>query len=213
VLVVLTSAFGRSFDAFDGNIMQGVAHVLNNYDASELDLDRLVVQLRDIPPRQLRARASALREAHRGTLPRLCAAVIVERYNAARGRRIEDFLVRVPELAKGGREYTRNRQERRRKAEQPTPPAEASPVDLAEPAREVVEPDVELFDEIRTRAASEPLGDVVQILASGPMEVLGLKPDPSTLPVLCKCGHAERRHEDDGCRICTDCAGYTESIA
>jgi hypothetical protein len=85
VLVVLTSAYGRAFDAFDGALMQGVALVLGNYDLDELDLDRLVTQLTDIPPRQLRARAASMREAHRGTLPRLCAAVIVERYNSARG--------------------------------------------------------------------------------------------------------------------------------
>jgi hypothetical protein len=112
VLVVLTSAFGRSFDAFDGSIMQGLAFVLGNYDADELDLDRLVVQLREIPPRQLRARAASMREAHRGTLPRLCAAVIVERYNSGRGRRLEDFLVRIPSTSKAGVQFNRDKRAR-----------------------------------------------------------------------------------------------------
>jgi len=112
VLIVLTSAFGRTFDAFDGGIMQGVALVLSHYDADELDTDRLVVQLRDIPPRQLRARAIALREAHRGTVPRLCAAVIVERYNTGRGRKIEPFLTRVPSVSKAGAAFNLERKER-----------------------------------------------------------------------------------------------------
>ena len=112
VLLVLTSAFGRSFDAFDGGIMQGVALVLSHYDGEELDTDRLVVQLRGIPPRQLRARAIAVREAHRGTVPRLCAVVIVERYNTGRGRKIEPFLTRVPSVSKAGAAFNRERKER-----------------------------------------------------------------------------------------------------
>ena len=112
VLIVLASAFGRSFDAFDGGIMQGVALVLGHYDADELDTDRLVVQLRDIPPRQLRARAVALREAHRGTVPRLCAAVIVERYNGGRGRNVEPFFTRAPSVSKAGAAFNRSRKER-----------------------------------------------------------------------------------------------------
>jgi hypothetical protein len=87
--------------------------VLGNYDLAELDLDRLVTQLTDIPSRQLRARAASMREAHRGTLPRLCAAVIVERYNSARGGgRLEDFLARVPSTTKAGITYNRGRRRR-----------------------------------------------------------------------------------------------------
>ncbi len=102
VVGVLSSAFGRSFDAFDGGIMQGVALVLGYYTADELDTERLVRQLRDISPRQVRAKALALREAHRATVPRLCAAVIVERYNAGRGHNIEEFVTRAPSTGKGG---------------------------------------------------------------------------------------------------------------
>jgi hypothetical protein len=93
VLIVISSAFGRSFDAFDGAILQGVALVLGHYSADELDTDRLVAQLRDIPPRQPPATALALREAHRGTLPRLSAAVITDLYNAGRGRNAEPFAI------------------------------------------------------------------------------------------------------------------------
>ncbi|WAX58538.1 Lsr2 family protein [Jatrophihabitans cynanchi] len=121
VLIVLTSAFGRSVDAFDGGIMQGVALVLGHYDADELHGERLVAQLSAIAPRQLRARAVALREAHRGTVPRLSAAVIVERYNAARGCHLEPFFTRVPSASKAGAAWNRERKERaaiRRWAEQ-----------------------------------------------------------------------------------------------
>jgi hypothetical protein len=111
VLIVLTSAFGRCVDAFDGGIMQGVALVLGNYDADELDTNRLVTQLGSIAPRQLRARAVALREAHRGTVPRLSAAVIVERYNTARGRHLEPFFTRVPSTSMAGAEWSRERKE------------------------------------------------------------------------------------------------------
>lgn len=112
VLIVLTAAFGIGFDTFDGGIMQGVALVLGHYDADELDTDRLVAQLRTISPRQLRSKAVALREAHRGTVPRLCAAVVVERYNAGRGRKVEDFFARVPSVSKAGAAFNRTRRER-----------------------------------------------------------------------------------------------------
>jgi|ThiBio_1000_plan_1041568.scaffolds.fasta_scaffold00488_10 hypothetical protein len=112
VLVVLTSAFGRAYDGYDGAIMQGVALVLAHYDEDEIDLDRLVTQLREVPPKQLRARAAALRELQRGTLPRLCAAVIVERYNGGRGRNIEQFFVRVPAVSKAGARFNQERKQR-----------------------------------------------------------------------------------------------------
>jgi hypothetical protein len=105
--------YGPAFDAYDGALMQGLALVLGSYDLAELDLDRLVTQLADIPPRQLRARAASMREAHRGTLPRLCAAVIVERYNSARGSgRLEEFLTRVPSTTKAGITYNLEKKQR-----------------------------------------------------------------------------------------------------
>lgn len=134
VLTVLTSAWGRSVDVFDGSIMQAVAHVLNNYEPDELDVARLIDRLREIPPRQLRARAGSLRELHRGTLPRLCAAVIVDRYNTRGGKRLEDFLARVPALAHP-REIIRAREERRHRAE----PAAVAPENI--PQNIPTEPD------------------------------------------------------------------------
>lgn len=133
VLNVITGAFGRTYDALDGGILQGVALVLGHYSADQLDTRRLVTQLRDIPPRQLRAKALALREAHRGTLPRLCAAVIIERYNAGRGRRVEPFLTRAASTRPAGgrakpndcgRAVGRTHPQKARPADKPTHVAE-----------------------------------------------------------------------------------------
>ena len=95
VLAILTAAFGRGIDGLDGAILQGTALVLGRY-GPELDVDRLVTRLQALPPRQLRTRALALRENQRGTIPRLCAAVIVEHYNGGRGRNLGGFLDRAP---------------------------------------------------------------------------------------------------------------------
>jgi hypothetical protein len=86
VLVILLAAFGRSRDAFQGPIMQGLALVLANYGPDELDRDHLVSQLTKLPVRQIRARAAGLREMHKGAEPRLIGAVIVDQYNKAHAR-------------------------------------------------------------------------------------------------------------------------------
>jgi hypothetical protein len=97
VVVVLLAAFGRRREAFDSVIMAGLAFVLAAYPPDELDRDRLVRQLSELPVRQLRAKAAAMREMHRGRQSRLCAAVIVEQYNRGRGPKVEEFFTRVPE--------------------------------------------------------------------------------------------------------------------
>jgi hypothetical protein len=97
VIVILLSSFGRSRDAFQGPILQALAYVLANYPPAELDRDRLVQQLSEVPVRQLRARAGGLREMHKGTTARLVGEVIVSQYNRGAGaRRVESFLTRVP---------------------------------------------------------------------------------------------------------------------
>jgi hypothetical protein len=45
-------------------------------------------------------------------VPRLCAAVIIERYNAGRGRNIEEFFVRVPAISTAGTAYDRSKRYR-----------------------------------------------------------------------------------------------------
>lgn len=92
-ITLLRLAYGSSRSAFEGAAMQGLALVLRTYGA-ELVYSRLTEQLSSLPVRQLRARAVALREVQRGTLPRLIAAVIVEQYNRGRGPNLEAFSVR-----------------------------------------------------------------------------------------------------------------------
>ena len=165
VVVVLKSAFGRSREAFESKILQAVAFVLAAYGPGELDRDRLVNQLAELPVRQLRVRADMLREAHHGRLPRLIAAVIVEQYNRGRGPNVEPFFTRVPE---GSR-----------------PPQYRRPVTSTAP--DAVTP----RDTPSTAATS---GQSVTVGAG---------------PVLCRCDHARRLHEDDGvCLAGCRCAAY-----
>lgn len=95
VVTILLSAFGRSREAFQGPVLQGLAYVLANYKPDELAQDRLVRQLSEIPVRQLRARAQGLREVHKGTVSRLVGAVIVDQYNRGPGRKVEPFFSRA----------------------------------------------------------------------------------------------------------------------
>jgi hypothetical protein len=98
---LLLAAWGRAADALDGAHIHGLALVIHHYDVgTELDADRLVAAMQDIAPRQVKARAAQLREAHKGVLPRLVAAVLVDRYNAQPGRKVEDFFVRLPTQGK-----------------------------------------------------------------------------------------------------------------
>jgi hypothetical protein len=104
VVVILIQAFGRSRDAFQGPVLQGMAYVLANYSPDELNRDRLVRQLAELPVRQVRARAGGMREQHKGTLPRLVGAVIVDPSTTAApahaGRVVPD--ARPGRLASGG---------------------------------------------------------------------------------------------------------------
>ena len=103
-LLVLSRAYRTARDAFDGNIIHGLALVLHHYDlADELGLDRLISSLEGIAPRQIKARAATLRETHKGVLPRLVAAIIVGQYNHTPGPRIQPLLERLPS---GSKYYT-----------------------------------------------------------------------------------------------------------
>jgi hypothetical protein len=100
-LGVLVQAYGRTVDAMDGDIIKGVAAVLHNYDEpEEIRRPTLIDALGDTPPRSLKSRAQALKEAHRAEIPRLIAAVIVSRYNDQPGRTIEPALERLRPNAK-----------------------------------------------------------------------------------------------------------------
>lgn len=96
VLTVLTQAYGSSRDAFDSTIIQGTGQVMAAYRIGiELDPDRLIAALQGIVPRQIKARAAALREAHRSELGRLTAAVMVDRYNSLPGKKVAEFMVHM----------------------------------------------------------------------------------------------------------------------
>ena len=84
-MLILTRAYRITRDAYDGNLIHGLALILHHYNlVDELNIDRLVTALEGIAPRQIKARAATLRETHRGVLPRLVAAVIVNQYNQPR---------------------------------------------------------------------------------------------------------------------------------
>ena len=103
-LLVLTRAYRTARDAYDGALIHGLALVLHHYDlVDELNIDRLVTALEGIAPRQIKARAATLRETHRGVLPRLVAAVLVNQYNRTPGQRIQPLLERLPS---GSKYYT-----------------------------------------------------------------------------------------------------------
>lgn len=98
-LSTVIRAFGPTVDAFDGAVLHGVALVVHHY-IGDMDPDRLVGCLQEIPPRQLKARALLLREVQRGTDARLVASVVIERYNAAKGPKVPPFTERVPPSTK-----------------------------------------------------------------------------------------------------------------
>lgn len=100
VIGVVRAAWPDDQSGLDGTILHGVGHVLNSYRRDEIDIPHLVASLAGVLPRQVSARAGAVRELHKGTLDRLAAHVIVERYNTGKGQRLEPFFVRVRPVTK-----------------------------------------------------------------------------------------------------------------
>ncbi|HEY2088541.1 MAG TPA: ParB/Srx family N-terminal domain-containing protein [Mycobacterium sp.] len=102
-LSLITSSYGKARDGVDGHLLHGLALVLWNYDLDiELSTDKLVMAMQSTPPRNIKARATSLKEGHRAELPRLVAAVIVDRYNAQPGRGVEPLLERLPASSRIG---------------------------------------------------------------------------------------------------------------
>ena len=100
VVGIVRAAWPDDQNGMDGQILHGLAHVLDNYNRDELDIARLTEALTGVMPRQLGARAAAVRELHKGTLDRLNAHVIVERYNTAKGPKLQPFFERVKPVSK-----------------------------------------------------------------------------------------------------------------
>ncbi|HEY0889347.1 MAG TPA: DUF6551 family protein [Nocardioides sp.] len=100
VIGITRAAWPDDQNGMDGHILHGLGHVLNAYTRDELDVERLITELAGILPRQLAARAAAVRELHKGTVDRLVGHVIVERYNVSKGPKLEAFFSRVKPVSK-----------------------------------------------------------------------------------------------------------------
>lgn len=187
VVVVLLSAFGRDRAAFGSIIMEGLGYVLAIYPPDELDRDRLVRQLSEMPVRQLQARAMGLREMHKGRHGRLVAAVIVDQYNRGAGRKVEPLFARLPTGAQVSAVVKRHRRT-------------APRVESGEPAIGPGQPG-ENEAEGAGLAGHQPLRS-----ASSP------EPDTGRC-----CMHSPRMHDSDGLCLaedCVECPGYrAEAIA
>lgn len=181
VLVILTSAFHRDPVALDATLLKGMALVLAVYAGDELDADRLVAQMQERTPRQIRVQAAALREIHRGQIPRLCAAVIVDLYNAGLGRKVEPFLARVPALShRSGPRYTKQH-------------GPSGPTALESPTSNSAGADLDPPGIDPTELAGPSDADLDRELADVVNE------DPGATPVdLCICGHGSARHNSAG---------------
>ena len=99
-LLLIVEIWGRRLDAVDAPLVGGLALMLSTY--SDINLDRLADVLVDLAPRQIKARAMALRETQSGQVAKLAALVMVSAYNSARarGHRLDPAqLVRLRKLA------------------------------------------------------------------------------------------------------------------
>lgn len=123
-LALVVAAFGRGSEAFRGDVLRGVAVVLDVYgDAGSLsaglDNDLLARKLNTVTATQLVARAQAARAVQSGTLTRLIAQSVVTLYNKnRREHRLPDLPIRV---RTAGRSVAR----RRNGVPAPTVPLEA----------------------------------------------------------------------------------------
>ncbi|TXH26074.1 MAG: hypothetical protein E6R06_07515 [Mycobacterium sp.] len=102
-LDLIKEVWGVRLEAFDAVLVHGIALVLWHF-GSAVDVERLGDALIDVAPRQIKARAVALREAQSGVMHKLAALVIVSVYNGTKGPKLkapQDFTkkARTPTLA------------------------------------------------------------------------------------------------------------------
>ncbi|MFC9999669.1 DUF6551 family protein [Nocardia sp. NPDC127526] len=83
-LTFIAEVWGKRLDSVDAPLVLGVALLLHSYD-DVLDHEKLGDVLEAIAPRQIKARAEALRETENGQTGRLAALVMIGAYNSARG--------------------------------------------------------------------------------------------------------------------------------
>src|SRR5690606_2625987 len=87
-LQLIVSVWGHRIDAVDAPLVTGVALILRFYE-TELDHERFADVLIDIAPRQLKARAMALKETESGQNGTLAALVMIGAYNSSRGPKLD----------------------------------------------------------------------------------------------------------------------------
>lgn len=206
VFTVAFSAWGRTADAYTGPMLFGLAMIFTNYDCTddgELDVERLIRALSEVPPQQIRARSVILREAVRAELPRLHAQVIIGGYNDQRGRKVQPFLERAP---KGTKIAIRHHQQRPSSvAPKPdTAPADPAVPSLTDEWNKVLADAHTALGEATPPAAARarrvppapaPLGDSTRLDGL-------IAPTPAMTPAgLCTCGHGGMRHP--GGEICS----------
>ncbi|ORA24160.1 DUF6551 family protein [Mycobacterium aquaticum] len=98
-LSLITEVWGVEVEAFDAPLVHGTALVLWHYGKT-INVERLADAMVDVSPRQFKAKAVALREYERGSLPKLAALVIVNTYNRTKGPKLDkpkDFTKRSPQ--------------------------------------------------------------------------------------------------------------------
>jgi hypothetical protein len=86
VIDTLLTAWGPGADTFTAELLMGTAMVRAGY--SQVDLGRLIDKLIETTPRQVSARARALRETQSGSLGRLVAVYMLSLYNATTGSKL-----------------------------------------------------------------------------------------------------------------------------
>ncbi|MFE3195946.1 DUF6551 family protein [Nocardia sp. NPDC059240] len=105
-LRLIVEVWGHRLDAVDAPLIAGMAQILHSYE-DQLDHERLGDVLLDLAPRQIKARALALRETETGQVGKLAALVMIGAYNSARGPKLDRTqLGRRPAIAKNQRHTT-----------------------------------------------------------------------------------------------------------
>lgn len=95
-LELVVEVWGVEAEAFDAPLLHGTAYVLFHF-GSDLDKQRLADAMIDCSPRTFKAKAIALREFERGTMPKLAALVVISTYNRTKGPKLvspKDFTKR-----------------------------------------------------------------------------------------------------------------------
>jgi len=86
-LQLIVDVWGRDLIGFDAHIVGGLGLILH-YLAADLDLIRLTEALLDVVPRQLKSKATGLRDITTGAMPKLVAIAVMTLYNNRPGRKI-----------------------------------------------------------------------------------------------------------------------------